>query len=80
VDDIVNVSEDEVREAMRQLVLRGRVVAEPSGAASFAALLFHSQQLPRAKRYVAIISGGNTEPAFLADVIAAHPGSAPAAV
>lgn len=70
VQDIVNVSEDEVREAARQLVLRGRIVVEPSGAASFAALLFHSDQLPAGKRYAAVISGGNADPAWLAGVIA----------
>jgi threonine dehydratase len=46
------------------------VVAEPSGAASFAALLFHVEQLPRGARFAAVISGGNTDPAFLAQVIA----------
>ena len=69
VDDIVNVSEEEIREAMRQLLLRGRVVAEPSGAASFAALLFHSHRLPQGKRYAAVISGGNVDPRFLSGLL-----------
>src|SRR3712207_2459101 len=37
VDDIIAVSEDEILEAMRRLLLRVRLVAEPSGAVPFAA-------------------------------------------
>src|SRR5919206_4417601 len=46
VDDIVAVSEEEILEAMRRLVLRVRLVAEPSGAVPFAAYLFHREELP----------------------------------
>src|ERR687886_810943 len=41
VDDIIAVSEDEILEAMHRLVLRVRLVVEPSGAVPFAAYLFH---------------------------------------
>lgn len=69
VDDIVTVSEDEIREAMRRLVLHAHLVAEPSGAVPFAAFLFRMDQLPKARRTVAVISGGNVEPAMLAEVL-----------
>jgi threonine dehydratase len=70
VDDIVLVSEQEIREAVRRL-LSMRLVIEPSGAASYAALLFHRQELPKAKKKVAVLSGGNIEPALLWEIMAA---------
>ena len=69
VDDIITVSEDEIREAMRRLALSAHLVAEPSGAVTFAAFLFRAQELPRVRRTVAVISGGNVEPELLADVL-----------
>lgn len=70
VDDIVAITEEEILEAMRRLALRVRLVAEPSGAATFAAYLFHRPELPDTRRNVAIISGGNVEPDLLAKVLA----------
>jgi threonine dehydratase len=68
VDDIVTVTEGEIREAMRR-ILFARLVAEPSGAVATAAALFHREQLPPAGQTVAIISGGNVEPAVLRSVL-----------
>jgi len=65
VDDIVTVTEGEIREAMRRILFGTRLVAEPSGAVATAAALFHRAQLPPARQTVAIISGGNVEPAVL---------------
>ena len=69
VDDIVAVEEEEILEAMRRLALRVRLVAEPSGAVTFAAHLFHRDELPASRLTVAVISGGNVEPALLAEVL-----------
>jgi len=69
VDDIVTVTEDEIRAAMRKLALNARIVAEPSGAVTFAAWLFHAGELPESKQTVAVISGGNLEPQLLAQVL-----------
>jgi len=69
VDDIVTVKEEEILEAMRRLALRARLVAEPSGAVSFAAHLFHRDELPASRLSVAVISGGNVEPSLLAKVL-----------
>ena len=41
VDDILTVSEDEIREAMRTLLHSARLTPEPSGAVTTAAMLFH---------------------------------------
>jgi threonine dehydratase len=70
VDDIVTVTEEEILEAMRRLALRVRLVAEPSGAVTFAAHLFHAEELPPSRFTVAVLSGGNVEPDLLAKVLA----------
>ncbi|MGH3328864.1 MAG: threonine ammonia-lyase [Streptomycetales bacterium] len=68
VDDVVTVSEDEIREAMRVLAYRSRLVAEPSGAVATAAYLFRRDQLPGGT-YVCVVSGGNVDPALLAEIL-----------
>jgi threonine dehydratase len=65
VDDIVTVSEKEIREAVRLLALNSATVAEPSGAVAVAGFLFRRDQLPKTKLNVAIISGGNIDPKML---------------
>jgi threonine dehydratase len=70
VDDIITVSEDEIRAAMRHIALNARLVAEPSGAVTFAAWLFHEAELPMGQKVVAVLSGGNVEPDVLSRVIA----------
>ena len=69
VDAIVTVTEAEIRAAMRTLALDAKLVAEPSGAVTFAAWLHHQDQLPKSSHTVAVISGGNVEPALLAEVL-----------
>lgn len=69
VDDMVNVTEEEIRAAMREILFRARIVPEPSGAVTTAALLFHSASLPSYKKAVAVLSGGNIEPAVLKEVL-----------
>lgn len=68
VDDIVTVSEDEIREAMRRLAANPKTVAEPSGAVAVAGFLFRADQLPRTTINVAVISGGNIDPAMLTEI------------
>ncbi|GAA4692214.1 threonine ammonia-lyase [Phytohabitans rumicis] len=65
LDRVVTVSEDEIRAAMARIVRESRLVVEPSGAVAAAARLFHREELP-AGRTVAVISGGNVDPALLA--------------
>jgi threonine dehydratase len=64
VEDIVLVNDSEIREAMKFLITRMKIVVEPSGAAPAAALLRH--KLPNeAKRIGAVLSGGNVDLSFL---------------
>src|SRR5215467_7728708 len=65
VDDIITVTEDEIREAIKLLAQNPQTVAEPSGAVATAGFLYHADQLPKTKLNVAIISGGNIEPEML---------------
>jgi threonine dehydratase len=69
VDDIVTVSDEEIMAAMRLLATGARLVAEPAGAVAVAACVFRAAQLPPATRKVAILSGGNMDPALLATVL-----------
>ena len=69
VDGILTVTEAEIRAAMRAIVAATRLVPEPSGAVSAAALLFHAGQLPAYRKAVAVVSGGNVEPRLLAEVL-----------
>jgi threonine dehydratase len=68
VDDIVTVSEYEIRQAMRYLATNPKTLAEPSGAVAVAGFLFHQDQLPKTTFNVAIISGGNIDPQVLQEI------------
>jgi len=68
VDDIITVSEDEIRRAMRYLSRNPATIAEPSGAVAAAGFIFHAADLPSAKLAVAIISGGNVDPKLLEEI------------
>jgi len=68
VDDIVTVTEDEIRQAMRLLAADPKTTAEPSGAVAVAAFLFHRDELPQTSINVAVISGGNIDPRMLAEI------------
>ena len=69
VDDIVTVSEAEIRDAVRRLALNAKLVVEPSGALTFAAYLHHRTQLPASATTVMVLSGGNIDPALLVDIL-----------
>jgi len=69
VEGIITVTESEIRAAVRAIVAATRLVPEPSGAVSTAALLFHADQLPPYRTAVAVVSGGNVDPALLAKIL-----------
>jgi threonine dehydratase len=69
LDGIVTVSEAEIRAAVAVLARRAHLVAEPSGAVTTAAYLHRAADLP-AGRTVAIVSGGNVDPAALTGMLA----------
>ena len=68
VDDVVTVSEEEILAAMRATLLTSKLVCEPSGAVATAGYLAHADRLGGGQA-VAIVSGGNVEPAMLIEVL-----------
>ncbi|REE98026.1 threonine dehydratase [Thermomonospora umbrina] len=70
VDDVVVVSDDEIRRAMRHLARDVRLIAEPGGAVATAAYLYRRDALPPASSYVSVLSGGNVAPALFSEVLA----------
>jgi len=65
VDDIFLVSEDEIRGAVKFLLTRMKILAEPSGAVPAAAVLARKMP-PEIKRAGILISGGNVDYELLA--------------
>jgi threonine dehydratase len=61
VDGVVRVSDEAVREAMRLILQRAKLAAEPAGAAAYAALLEQRVELEPGQRVVCIVSGGNVD-------------------
>jgi threonine dehydratase len=71
MDEVVTVSEEQMRDAIRRLASGARLVVEPSGAAAMAAHL--SAAAPQSDgddHRVGVISGGNIDPARLAEILA----------
>ncbi|GAA2838682.1 threonine/serine dehydratase [Kitasatospora paracochleata] len=68
VDDIVTVTEPEIRDTVALLARRGRLVAEPSGAVAPAAY-FHRADEIGGRVIAAVVSGGNIEPTLLAELV-----------
>jgi threonine dehydratase len=74
VDDIVTVSEDELLDAVRRLAWQVRLIAEPGGAAAVAAALGRDAAelgVARGAGVVAVLSGGNIDPALLGALLQA---------
>lgn len=65
VDRILPVSDSEMRHAMQFLLMRMKIVVEPSGAASAAAVM-QGAIPPNLKRIGVILSGGNVDVEMLA--------------
>ena len=62
LNDIVLVTEEEIQEAMRMLLLRAKLYVEGAGAAATAALLAGKVKTPAKGLVVSIVSGGNVDP------------------
>jgi threonine dehydratase len=59
VDDLVSVSDEELLDAIRFLLERAKLLAEPAGAATTAALLAGKTGKAGSGNVVAVLSGGN---------------------
>ena len=68
MDDVVTVSDEDIRRATAQLIGRQKVVVEYSGATAVAGLLAGKIDA-EGKRIAAVVSGGNMDPTLLAELI-----------
>src|SRR6266571_1917903 len=69
VTDVLLVSDKEIEEAVRFLLLRAKILVEPTGAVPAAALLAGKLPMPKSSRVGVVLSGGNIDPALLADIL-----------
>jgi threonine dehydratase len=60
VERIILVSEDEIRAAVKYVLLRLKILVEPSGAVPIAAVMFKKLP-PEIKSVGVVISGGNVD-------------------
>jgi threo-3-hydroxy-L-aspartate ammonia-lyase len=67
IDDVITVTESEIRSAVRELAHRAHLVAEPSGAVALAG--YRRAATPPGPTVV-IVSGGNIAPPLLAEILA----------
>ncbi len=68
VDDLITVTDEEIANAMYMLLTRNKIVAEPAGAVSLAAILSRKIEMKN-KRVCAVISGGNVDYNLLTQII-----------
>ncbi len=71
VDDMMTVSDDELRKAMRFCFERMKIVAEPTGVLALAGLIKAAQSgvLADARRIGVVLSGGNVDPALFSAIL-----------
>lgn len=67
VDEMITVTEDEIRAAVREFAVRGHLVSEPSGAVGLAA---YRRGITPPGPTVVVLSGGNIEPHALVEILA----------
>ena len=69
IEDIIEVPEAEIREAVRLLFYLANLKVEPTGALALAALLVDKKRFD-GRRLSCVISGGNVDPAVFHSLIA----------
>jgi threo-3-hydroxy-L-aspartate ammonia-lyase len=67
--DVLLVSDKEIEEAVRFLLLRCKMLVEPTGAVPAAAVLAGKLPMPKGSRVGIVLSGGNIDPALLAEIL-----------
>ena len=69
VDEVVTVTDQQIADAVRWIFREGKVVAEPSGAVSVAALLAARAAGRVSRTTIAVLSGGNVAPDLFARLL-----------
>jgi threonine dehydratase len=67
VDDMVTVSDDEIKQSMKFMINDLHIMVEPAGAAPVAAIL--NKKFPMKGKVVSVISGGNANPTLLKEIL-----------
>ena len=61
VDDIINVSENEMIESLRMMIERLKIVPEPSASACFVPIVFNKLNVPSKSKCLVVVCGGNID-------------------
>jgi threonine dehydratase len=72
VEDVLVVSDDEIRAAMRFLLLRMKLLVEPTGAIPLALMLSGRLRLAGRSRVGLVLSGGNVDADVVAGLLGEH--------
>jgi threonine dehydratase len=69
VDDLVLLSDEEFIEPICLILERTKLLTEPAGAASFAAIFHNKVKIPQGSKVVCVLSGGNLDRERLAQFL-----------
>lgn len=69
LESVVLVGDAEIAEAVRFILIRMKLLVEPSGAAAVAALMAGKVPNVRGKKVAVVLSGGNIDPTLLAKIL-----------
>ena len=61
VDEIINVSENEMIESLRMMIERLKIVPEPSASACFVPIVFNKLNVPSKSKCLVVVCGGNID-------------------
>lgn len=75
VESIALVTDAEIAEAVRYILIRMKLLVEPSGAAAVAALMAGKVPNIQGRKTGVVLSGGNVDPALLGRILAPSTGS-----
>jgi len=76
VDNLITIGEEPIYQAVRQAVLRSKIVAEPSACVGLAAALDGKIDMSAGRKVCFVITGGNMDAQVLSDLLAGRLGSA----
>ncbi len=68
IDDVWLVEESDIREAMKLLIKRAKIIPEPAGAVALAGILCHRSEIA-GRRVAAVVSGGNIDANLLKEIL-----------
>jgi len=61
VDEIINVSEEEMIESLRVMIERLKIVPEPAASACFVPIIFNKLKIPNKSKCLVVVCGGNID-------------------